>query len=165
MKGPIRGLVIHITDGHGDLDVVRADFDSPGKNASTHFCIGKQGEMWQFIDTNDRAWAIDGGTNDSQWISVENVARHGEKLTQAQLTSCALLFEWVHNEYTVPLKRAYNGNDRGLGYHRMFHIGDHVCPGFPVRQQLEFIVRKAGFYSWRDTGDESVPLYMRSYTN
>lgn len=165
MQSPVRGLVVHITDGHGGLDVVQQDLDRQGKNASAHFCIDKKGDMWQFIDTNDRSWAIDGSTNDSHWISVENVAKNGESLTESQKTGCALLLAWLHEEYGVPFKRSHGANERGLGYHRMFRIGDHVCPGFPVRQQLEAIVREAGYLWWRDTGDEKVPVYMRNFRN
>jgi hypothetical protein len=165
MLDPVQGLVIHITDGEGGLEVNRQDFDSPGKGASAHFCIDKKGDMWQFIDTDDRAWAIDGGSNDSHWISIENVAKLGEHLTLEQVTGCAMLLRWLHEQYGVPFKRARSPKDFGLGYHRMFHIGDHACPGRPVVLQLEGIVRYAWFIWWRDTGedDDTTPEYIKHY--
>src|SRR6266496_4134249 len=78
MQTPVRGLVVHITDGHGGLSTVFEDFNRAEKRASAHIGIDKQGSIWQYVDTNDRAWAIDGGRNDSHWISVENVAKLGE---------------------------------------------------------------------------------------
>ena len=165
MQSTILGLVIHITDGHGDLPIVRGDFDHVGAKKSSHFAISKNGDLWQFVDTDNRAWAIDGDTWDSQWISVENVAKLGEKLTNEQLMGCAMLLRWMHELYDVPFTRSVHAKDAGLGYHRMFHIGDHVCPGVPVKMQLEYIVRKAGYLWWKDSGDQSVPLYMREFTN
>jgi hypothetical protein len=91
------------------------------KRASAHFGIDKQGSIWQFVDTDDRAWAIDGGTNDSHWISVENVAKLAEQLTEGQLFGCALILEWLHDNHDVPFALARNSAERGLGYHRMFH--------------------------------------------
>jgi hypothetical protein len=162
MRTPIRGLVIHITDGLGDLNSVWADFNRPAKRASAHFCVDKLGDMWQFIDTDNRAWAIDGGSHDAQWISVENIATLGQQLTVEQVLTCAMLLRWLHEIYQVPFKRAHGVSESGLGYHHMFRIGDHVCPGVPVRLQLEGIVRQAWYMWWRDTGDDSVPLYIRA---
>jgi len=163
MLPPLRGLVVHITDGHGGLLSVWNDFNRIEKRASAHFCIDKEGDMWQFVDTEDRAWAVDGDTQDSHWVSVENVAKLGERLTDGQVIGCAILLRWLHELYDVPFQRARHANELGLGYHHMFGIGDHICPGFPVRLQLERIVREAWYMWWRDTGDESTPLYIRSY--
>ncbi len=163
MHTPLRGLVVHITDGHGGLETVRADFDRPEKRASAHFCIDKEGSIWQFIDTNNRAWAIDGGTNDSHWISVENVGKPGEQLTTGQLYGCALLLEWLHDEHDVPFQLVSNGSQRGLGYHRMFHIGDHACPGPPVVRQLESVRRWAWYLYYRDGGDDDAPAYIKNF--
>ncbi len=159
----IRGLVVHITDGHGGLSIVHDDFNRPAKRASAHFGIDKQGSIWQFVDTGDRAWAIDGGTNDSHWISVENVAKLGEQLTEGQLFGCALILEWLHDNHDVPFALARNSAEPGLGYHRMFHIGDHACPGAAVVRQLESIRRWAWYLWYRDTGDEDTPDYIKHF--
>ena len=119
--------------------------------------------MWHFIDTADRAWAIDGDENDSNWFSVENVAKRGEHLTLEQVTGCALLLRWLHEEYDVPFKRAHSKNGLGLGSHQMFHIGDHDCPGPAVQRQLEGIVRYAWYMWCRDTGDDDAPEYIKNY--
>jgi hypothetical protein len=162
MQTPIRGLVVHITDGHGGLQSVHDDFNRPEKRASAHFGIDKGGSTQQFIDTDDRAWAIDGGSNDAHWISVENVAKNGEQLSEGQLFGCALLLEWLHEEHDVPFQLSTTGSKRGLGYHRMFHIGDHACPGAPVVRQLEGI-RRWAWYLWARDSGEDAPPYIKNF--
>jgi hypothetical protein len=163
MRDPIRGLVVHITAGHGALPIVKADFDRPEKRASAHFGIDKEGDMWQFVDTDDRAWAIDGDSHDAQWLSVENVAVLGEQLTTGQLYGCALLLEWLHDEHDVPFELTTHASGRGLGYHKMFHIGDHACPGPVVVGQLESIRRWAWYLWYKDTGDPDTPNYIKHF--
>jgi hypothetical protein len=172
MMGEIYGLVIHITDGQGDISTVWGEFDrvqnriingKPEPKKSAHFCVNKRGELWQFVDTDNRAWALDGGSHDSHWISVENIGKFGERLTDNQVTACANLLYWMHETYGTPFRRAKNRQDRGLNYHEMFSGPGHPCPGIPVRLQLERIVREGWYWYWRDTGDNSTPAYIRSY--
>ncbi len=145
MMREIHGMVLHITDvtkkgALPTMEGVRADFSDKSTRRSAHFCISKTGEIWQFVDTADRAWAIDGFIYDWHWISVENIAKLGEKLTTEQLYGCGLLLGWLHSVYSVPLKLANNKDERGLGYHVMFKHGDHVCPGKAVIAQRQEII-------------------------
>ena len=74
-----------------------------------------------------------------------------------------MLYRWIHEQFDVPFQRATRANPFGLAYHHMFGIGDHACPGMPVRLQLERIVREAWYLWWRDTGDENTPLYIQNW--
>jgi N-acetylmuramoyl-L-alanine amidase len=167
----VYGLVVHITSGHGNIATVWGDFDrvqnrvykgKPEPKKSAQFCVSKSGELWQFIDTSNRAWALDGGSHDSHWISVENIATYGERLTDQQVTGCAVLLNWLHKTYGTPFRRSRHKSDPGLNYHEMFSGPGHPCPGFPVRMQLERIVREAWYWYWRETGDDSTPAYIRT---
>jgi N-acetyl-anhydromuramyl-L-alanine amidase AmpD len=148
MVHPIRGLVLHITDTHQTLESLFGDFNNPhqtGRPRSAHFGIAKDGELWQFVDIDNVAFAVDGmwGGNgvDNHWVSVENVAKNGELLTMDQIMSLAVLMDWLHRTEGVPYKTAEKLDDSGLGYHRMFGKGDHVCPGSKVVAQRENILR------------------------
>lgn len=151
MVHPIRGLVLHITDtAKQTLDSLFQDFDSPtqkGALRSAHFGIAKDGTVWQFADTDDITFAVDGVWGgegvDNHWLSVENVAKLGEELTGDQIDSLAQLYGWLVKTETVPLKLAESKADRGLGYHKMFHIGDHACPGPKVVAQRQTILDTA----------------------
>lgn len=159
MLSPIKGLIIHITDGKspGDgkpkappsLEGVWGWFCNPAANASANFCIAKDGEAWQFVDTANRAWSVDGDTIDSHWISVENIALPGEELTNEQLDRCAMLFSWLHwNNSGIPLAVASGGDGSGLGYHSLFGKGHPGCPGTTVISQLSNIIDLCSAAYW-----------------
>jgi hypothetical protein len=144
----LQGLVVHITDGVKkripSLNGVWGHFCNPATKASAHFCISKEGEIWQFIDTANRAWAIDGSVFDSHWISVENIALRGDTLTDPQLDGVAVLLAWLNDSGArIPLQIANTKDGSGLGYHQMFHKGDHACPGPLVVAQRDEILRRA----------------------
>jgi hypothetical protein len=145
----LQGLVVHITDGDRKhkkaptLNGVWGHFNNPRTRASAHFCISEDGEIWQFIDTANRAWAIDGSVNDSHWISVENIALPGAMLTEGQLDGVAVLLAWLRDIAGVPLQLADTKGGSGLGYHQMFKIGDHACPGPNVVAQRDDILDRA----------------------
>jgi hypothetical protein len=48
--------------------------------------------------------------------------------------------DWLYAEEGIPYQTAEKLNDRGLGYHRMFGKGDHVCPGGNVIAQRHGIL-------------------------
>jgi hypothetical protein len=148
MMSTLQGLVIHITDGKDkklpNLSGLWSQFSNPATRVSAHFGISKKGEIWQFVDTANRAWAVDGSINDSHWISVENIALPGEELTDEQIDGVALLLNWLNDTAGVPFQIADNNAASGLGYHSMFHIGDHTaCPGPAVIAQRDAILRWA----------------------
>jgi N-acetylmuramoyl-L-alanine amidase len=151
MDADIHGLVIHITDPATPLTGLFDLFNKPSPQierqpnlqVSAHFGISKDGEIWQFVDTSDVAFAIDGSQNDAHWISVENSATFPEMLTGSQLQSVAVLLAWLNDTYAVPFQLANQASDYGLGFHRMFHIGDHACPGPAVVAQRSKILKFA----------------------
>jgi N-acetyl-anhydromuramyl-L-alanine amidase AmpD len=147
MTHPISGLVLHITATHQPLANLFGDFNNPnqtGKLRSAHFGVARDGTIWQMVDTDDVAFAVDGvyGGNgvDNHWVSVENVGIDGEELTNDQVDTLAQLLAWLAHTEGVPLTLAEGKSDRGLGYHRMFHIGDHSCPGDKVIAQRQAIL-------------------------
>ncbi len=159
MQSPIKGLIIHITDGASPekgkpkvppcLQGVWGWFCNPKANCSANFCIAKDGEVWQFVDTANRAWSVDGDTIDAQWISVENIALPGERLTDDQVDRCAMLFSWLHRQSSgVSLSVAGNAQGSGLAYHSLFGKGHPGCPGSPVISQLNDILELASAAYW-----------------
>ena len=153
---PTKGLVIHISAGTS-LAAIHGHFNKPapppgadGKKkfgVSAHFGIGKDGDVWQFLSFRHRAQAIGGDDDtDGKWLSVENVALRGEKLTEEQIEECAWLLAWLSKTFGFQLKLATNRNDEGLGYHKMFGNTDHDCPGSAVIAQLPEILQRAITY-------------------
>lgn len=138
----VRGVVVHIMAG--TLEGSQAWFNNATAQASSHFGTGKDGELRQWVDTADRAWAQAAGNRD--WISVENEGVGGDALTDAQITANARVLAWAHKTYGVPLKLAKSPSDKGLGYHAMGGAawGGHTqCPGPRIVAQLPTIVARA----------------------
>ena len=150
MVHPVRGLVVHITDTHQTLGSLFNFFNNPHQEKplrSAHFGVAKNGEIWQFADTNDVTFAVDGVFGgdgvDNHWVSVENVAKLGEPLTWDQVDTLAMLLAWLHHTEGVPLSLAEKKAERGVGYHRMFLPGGgkgHPCPGDKVIEQRQAII-------------------------
>jgi hypothetical protein len=149
----LNGLILHITDGHSpgkgrpkmppSLAGLHGTFSNRAHNASAHFGVDKDGEVWQFVDTSNRAWSVDGDKIDGSWASIENIAVPGDELTAAQLDVCANLLRWLNVEHGVPMTVARTKGSRGLGYHALFGRGHPGCPGNAVIGQIEDIVATA----------------------
>jgi N-acetyl-anhydromuramyl-L-alanine amidase AmpD len=138
----VRGVVVHIMAG--TLAGTDAWFRNPAAKASSHFGTGRAGQLVQWVDTRNRAWAQ--GDGNQAWISVENEGRGGDALTDAQLDRCAEVLAWAHREYGVPLQVATTPAGRGLGHHGMGGKawGNHPnCPGPRIIAQKPEIVRRA----------------------
>ncbi|WP_330174543.1 peptidoglycan-binding protein [Streptomyces sp. NBC_01498] len=141
-QASVRGVVIHIMDGtYGGTD---SWFRNPAAQASSHFGTSRAGQLCQWVDTANRAWAQSGGNR--TWLSVENEGRGGDSLTDAQLTRCAEVLAWAHKIHGVPLQLTTDPNGRGLGYHAMGGSawgGHPSCPGSRVVAQLPEILKRA----------------------
>jgi hypothetical protein len=138
----VQGVVVHIMAG--TLAGSESWFRNPEARASAHFGTGKAGQLYQWVDTADRAWAQAAGNK--TWLSVENEGKGGDALTDAQLDRNAEVLAWAHRVYSVPLQVASGPSGRGLGYHAMggAEWGGHFsCPGAPIIAQLPEIVRRA----------------------
>src|SRR2546421_7505091 len=78
-------VVLHIMEG--TLDGSDGWFRNPMAQASAHFGVGKDGRIFQWVDSADKAWAQAEGN--ARNISIENEGYAGDSLTQAQIEGCA----------------------------------------------------------------------------
>ena len=137
----VRGVVIHIMDG--TLSGTDTWFRNPKAKASAHFGTSKDGKLYQWVHTKDRAWAQ--GAGNRSWLSVENEGRGGAALTPKQIDRCARILVWAHKVYGVPLQVAKGPGGRGLGHHSMGgpSWGHAACPGPRIIRQKAKIVERA----------------------
>lgn len=128
MRHPALGVVLHIMEG--TLNGTDSWFKNPTAQASSHFGVGKDGQTYQWVDTDDASWAQAGGNK--SYISIENEGHHGDTLTDAQIAACAKIVAWVHETEGMPLQLADTPGTAGLGFHAMGGAawGGHTsCPG------------------------------------
>lgn len=138
----VLGLVLHIMEG--TLEGSESWFNNSKAQASSHFGTGKDGELRQWVDTKDRAWAQSAGN--TTYLSIENEGYAGDELTDKQLESVAQTFAWVVKEYGVPYAVANKPGDKGLAYHGMGGAawGGHTgCPGPKIVAQRQKIIDRA----------------------
>lgn len=142
--GNILGVVLHIMEG--TLDGSDNWFHNPQAQASSHFGTGKDGRVYQWVDTSDKAWAQAAGN--PNYISIENEGHAGDSLTPAQLNAVAGIVAWVNHTYGVPLTSVDNPGGSGLGWHGMGGAawgGHFSCPGDPIKaQRVQILAVAAG---------------------
>ncbi|MFI8850743.1 N-acetylmuramoyl-L-alanine amidase [Streptomyces sp. NPDC053499] len=158
-QSSVRGVVVHIMAG--TLSGTDSWFRNSRARASSHFGAGKGGELYQWVDTSDRAWAQAAGN--SSWLSVENEGRGGDRLTDDQLDANARVLAWAHDRYGVPLKVASSTSDRGLAYHALGGSawGGHTsCPGSRIVAQLPEIVDRAARLAGGNTHQEDNDMQL-----
>lgn len=144
MAKELRGLMLHIQQGH--MAGTDATFKDPARQVSAHFGGPLAGQAWQWVDTDDEAWAEAAGNG--YWISLELEGFSGQKPapTANQVEIAAQLLAWLYEHHAVPLRIARTVNERGLAYHGLggSPYGNHPdCPGPRVLRKRRRIVRRA----------------------
>lgn len=138
----VLGMVVHIMDG--SLEGTQSWFDNPESSSSSHFGTGRDGQLRQWVDTKDRAWAQ--GTGNHDYVSVENEGLGGQNLTAAQIEDNAQVYAWLHRVYSVPYKLADAPGEQGIGWHGMGGAawgGHYDCPGSKIVAQRQQILDRA----------------------
>jgi V8-like Glu-specific endopeptidase/N-acetyl-anhydromuramyl-L-alanine amidase AmpD len=112
-------IVIHITDGHPDIEGTISWFQTPeqkikGKRvyASSHYVVGQQGQVVQMVRNQDVAYHASEANAHS--IGIEHAARSphewgkndpGFDVTDAEYCASAALVRWLCNEFNLPMDR------------------------------------------------------------
>lgn len=145
-----RGVVLHIAEGYyqGTIGWQR----NPESEVSSHFIVGRSGQVAQMVDTSLKAWTQREGN--AEWLSIEfegftpshELYRPGwEKLSAYQVEAAARILARAHQLYAVPFTLAEGPTSHGLGYHSMGGTawGHLRCPGAPIIGQRADILARA----------------------
>jgi hypothetical protein len=138
----VYGVVLHIMEG--TLDGSDSWFRNTSSEASAHFGVGKDGRIFQWVDTADRAWAQAAGNR--TWLSIEHEGHSGDALTPQQLAATARIVAWAHAQHGVPLQLTDSPTGRGIGWHGMGGAdwgGHYSCPGTLITAQRTAIITAA----------------------
>lgn len=129
-KNTPKFIVIHVTSGDNQSGT-DSWFNNPKAIVSAHFSIGKDGQIHQYVDTDQIAYA-EMAWNDKA-ISIEHNGMSGDHLTTQQKASLKPLLEWISTAYKIPLVWQPNGNGpEGIVSHGSLGVdgGNHPnCPG------------------------------------
>jgi hypothetical protein len=149
--GPVVGMVVHHMVS--DEGSAYSHFNTPGSGASAHFGVTYEGEIFQYVDTNDASYHACGANYAGQ-VGVENESASTgdlwQPLTDAQVSACARIAAWLHDAHGLALRVADPGDRRGVGYHSMVpgpctanDWGSTGCPGDKIIAQRAEMVRQA----------------------
>lgn len=107
-------IVLHLMDG--TLKGTDSWFRNPTSQASTHYGVGKKGEVYHWVDEADTAWG-NGRVYKPTWklvqsanpnlytISIEHEGVSGHIWTEAQYKATAELIQQVAKHWDIPLDR------------------------------------------------------------
>ncbi|MFI1796344.1 N-acetylmuramoyl-L-alanine amidase [Streptomyces sp. NPDC020379] len=113
------------------------EFWRDSTNLESHFGVGYDGSIAQYIGTETRADA--NFRANRRWdgtgaVSVETASNDdaSDEWTPAQVETLIRLGVWMHEKHDVPLRKCRSASDPGFGYHRMYSDwsdGGTDCPG------------------------------------
>lgn len=106
-------------------------------NLESHFGLGYDGSLGQFIGTETRAdanYLANRRSDGTGAVSLESASNdeHTDPWTDAQVETIIKLGVWLHQQHGIPLRVCRTASDPGYGYHRLFAdwaIGGTACPG------------------------------------
>lgn len=137
-----RLFVMHIMEG--SLDGCDSWFHNPSAQVSANFGNGKDGRLFQWVDTADTAWAQ--ASYNGVAVSVEHEGQTGDSLTAAQLENDAQLLAWAHRTHGIPLQVTNDPSSSGVIGHGLLGVagGNHPdCPGTPILNARQAVVDRA----------------------
>jgi hypothetical protein len=121
-------VVVHHFAG-GTLPAVDSLLRNPARQASYHFGVGRNGAIFQWVDTANTAWATGPANARSVAIGHEGTS---QPFTDAQMNATASIIRWARTVH----RQATN-----LGGHRQFMAT--ACPGDPMFRELAELNRRA----------------------
>jgi hypothetical protein len=133
-------LVLHIMQG--TLAGTDTWFHNPAARVSSHFGVGTDGTVYQWVDTQDMAWAEAAGN--PVGISIEHEGSVPDALTPQQVSADSAILAWVHQTHGIPLQvtdDAVAGSGVcGHSTGALQHWGHPNCPGQAILDQRQQIV-------------------------
>lgn len=144
----VLAIVNHVMEG--TLIGTDQHFRNPSTMASTHFGIGRNGEIWQWVDLNDAAWG-NGDVKNHTWplmpvkgispnlvtVSIEHEGYTGKPFTPEQLASSKMLNAWLCQIFNI-----VPGDDTIIGHNRINSVDRPFCPGntYSFREVINYCV-------------------------
>ncbi len=182
----VQAVVLHIAAG--PLTAVFPTFNNPARQASAHFCIGKNGTIEQYVSINDTAYANGLSWVNNQWqnargkvvqptwqniiaktnpnlytVSIEHEGQSDEEWTEEMYAANNRLLVWLAEQF----KLAYLPHRTLIGHYEIDPVDKANCPGPHVeyvKMTLETTaIQAAQKLSWMPINDGAA-LYKFAQT-
>lgn len=117
-------------------------------NLESHFGLGYEGDLGQFIGTETRAdanYLANRRSDGTGAVSIETASnlQGSDPWTSAQVEKLIELGVWLHQRHGIPLRICRTWDDPGFGYHRLhsqWAKGGTDCPGNARVKQFKEVV-------------------------
>ena len=124
------------------------EFWRDSTNLESHFGLGYEGDLGQFIGTETRAdanYQANRRSDGTGAISLESASNleHTDPWTDAQLEQLIAVGVWAHKTHGIPLRICRSHDDPGFGYHSLhseWSVGGTACPGAARIRQFRTVV-------------------------
>lgn len=150
------GLTIHTTDGGASIAALDSWFANPAAKASTHFGIGQDGTIHQYVSLDDTAFAHgvinqptapilaeNPGVNPNQWlIGIEHLdGGTPGTITPAQFAASVKLAAWLFDAVILPGMATMVRIDRNhiIGHGEIDSVNRKFCPSWPAARFDDYI--------------------------
>jgi N-acetyl-anhydromuramyl-L-alanine amidase AmpD len=91
-------IVLHFTDGPSAQSAINTFLD-PNSQVSAHYIVDRNGDLYQMVDDDDKAWHAKSANARS--IGIEHVARGGDGMSPAQEATSIALIRWLIATYGI----------------------------------------------------------------
>lgn len=112
-------------------------------NLESHFGLGYDGRLGQYIGTQTRADA--NAQANVRAISLESAAnlQNSDPWTDAQIDGLVKVMDWAATTHGIPRRKCRSWTDPGFGYHKLYpqwSTSGTACPGAARTEQFNNIV-------------------------
>ncbi|WP_240800706.1 N-acetylmuramoyl-L-alanine amidase [Streptomyces sp. ICN441] len=113
------------------------EFWRDSTNLESHFGLGYEGDLAQYIGTETRAdanAAANRRPDGTGAVSIETASntKASDPWTEEQVEQLVRLGVWLHQRHDIPLRICRTADDPGYGYHRLhkaWSTSGTACPG------------------------------------
>ncbi|MFJ6633494.1 N-acetylmuramoyl-L-alanine amidase [Streptomyces sp. NPDC091376] len=117
-------------------------------NLESHFGLGYEGDLGQYIGTETRAdanYRANLRPDGTGAVSIETASnlQHTDPWTDRQTEKLIALGAWLHERHGIPLRVCRSAADPGYGYHRLhadWAVSGTACPGDARVRQFKNVV-------------------------
>lgn len=135
----IEGIAIHHMAGVLSAKVCGGIFAKAGRNGSSHYGVGKDGEIGQYVNESDTAWTNSNWDSNCKTVTIEtsNCSLGGDyPVGDATLTSLIRLVADIAKRNNITLVKGVT-----LVWHSMYAATE--CPGNFLRARMDYIIEEA----------------------
>ncbi|KUO79016.1 MAG: N-acetylmuramoyl-L-alanine amidase [Desulfosporosinus sp. BRH_c37] len=130
----IIAIVNHIMSG--TLIGTDSWFKNPVSKVSSHFGVGKNGDIHQYVNLDNHAWAngmvknpnwplLQDGVNPNYYtVSIEHEGESGDVMSEVQYQATLALHRWLIGTLGILVTR-----DNIIGHYRIDSVNRSNCPG------------------------------------